>query len=249
MASGGWSNIFLQLMVGPPAKGGIPGAPPLPVIGEGQLELPWKTQIELMKFGWSMDFKLDDPVKKDSGGLLGQVKAAGGMAAGAGAGIAAGLAGGGGPGTQTGLAIAAAAAATAQALKDMGKKIPKITLGTLTMTKRFDIASSRIHAAVDADLPIVSALISVLHIKQGSNSIHEPGFSLLALDGHFEKVDIKMVAMGDKGVEVTEELELRFKQIVVTYSKRLGEHNIPMPPFIYRGPKDPKPGGGPSLPF
>jgi hypothetical protein len=243
MASGGWSNIFLQLMVGPAP--GIPGVP-LPVIGEGHLELPWKTQIELVRFGWSMDFKLEDPVAKDSGGLLGQAKAVGGMAVGAGAGIAAGLAGGGGPGTQTGLAIAAAAAATAQALKDMGKKIPMIRLGLLTMTKRFDIASSRIHSAVDADLPIVSALISVLHIKQGSNSIHEPGFTLLAMDGHFEKVDIKM-EKGDKGVEVMEELELRFKQIVVTYSKRLGDHDVPMPPFIYRGPKDPT--SGPSLPF
>jgi hypothetical protein len=145
-----------------------------------------------------------------------------------------------------GWALAAAAAATAQALRDMGKKIPMIRLGLLRMTKRFDIASSRIHSCVDADLPIVSALISVLHIKQGSNSIHEPGFTLLALDGHFEKVDIKM-EKGDKGVEVMEELELRFKQIVVTYSKRLGDHDVPMPPFIYRGPKDPT--SGPSLPF
>jgi hypothetical protein len=48
---------------------------------------------------------------------------------------------------------------------------------------------------------------------------------------------------------VNEELELRFKQIVVTYSKRLGDHDVPMPPFIYRGPKDPKPGGGLGLPF
>ena len=89
------------------------------------------------------------------------------------------------------------------------------------MTKRFDIASSRIHACVDTNIPIISALISVLHIKQGSHSIHEPGFTLLATDGHFEKVDISM-EKGDKGVEVIEDLELRFKHIVVTYSKRLG---------------------------
>jgi len=47
---------------------------------------------------------------------------------------------------------------------------------------------------------------------------------------------------GDKGVEVTETLELKFKNIVVTYSKRLGVDNIPMPPFVYASPKDP--GGG-----
>jgi hypothetical protein len=236
MASGGWSNIFLQMMVG----GGL--GVPLPVIGEGQFELPWKTQIELMSFSWDMDFKLEDAEKKNSGGLLGAV---GGMAAGVGAGYLAGKAGG--QDTQTGLAIAAAAAATAQALSDMGKKIPMIRMGLLKMTKRFDIASSRIHSCVDADLPIHTALVSVLHIKHGSNSIHEPGFTLLAMDGHFEKVDIEMEKTGN-GVEVVEKLELRFKKIVITYSKKLGEHDVPMPPFIYNGPKDPKPGGL-SLPF
>ena len=44
---------------------------------------------------------------------------------------------------------------------------------------------------------------------------------------------------GDKGVEVIEDLELQFKNIVVTYSKRLGVDNIPMPPFVYVAPKDP----------
>ena len=41
MPSAGWSNIFLQMMAGDPL--------PLPVIGEGQLELPWLTQIELVE--------------------------------------------------------------------------------------------------------------------------------------------------------------------------------------------------------
>jgi len=229
MASGGWSNIFLQLMAGktPPLVG-------LPVIGEGQFELPWKTQIELLSFSWELEFNLDDAEEKESGGLLG---AAAGMAAGAVGGNLAGAVGG-----QAGLAVAAAAAAAAAAIKDF-QKIPMIRMGLLKMKKRFDIASSRIHACIDADIPINSALISVLHIKQGSHSIHEPGFTLLATNGHFEKVDVVM-EKGDKGAEVIEDLELRFKHIVVTYSKRLAEHDIPMPPFVYVAPKDPTSGAG-----
>ena len=56
--------------------------------------------------------------------------------------------------------------------------------------------------------------------------------SLLATEGKIEKIDIK-IDKGERGVEVTEELELQFKNIVVTYSKRLGIDNIPMPPFVY----------------
>jgi type VI protein secretion system component Hcp len=230
MASSGWSNIFLQLMAGdtPPKIG-------LPVIGEGRLEMPWAMQIELLSFSWS--FEIDHKAKEDKGSLLG---AAAGMAAGAVVGNLAGAAAG-----QAGLAAAAVAAAAVSAIKDF-QDIAKVkSLGLLKMTKRFDIASSRIQACVDNNLPIHSALISVLHIKQGARSIHEPGFTILATDGRFEKVDIKM-EKGDKGVEVTEDLELRFKNIVVTYSKRLGIDNIPMPPFVYFSPKDPK--AGPSLP-
>jgi len=229
MATGSWSNIFLQLMAGntPPKIG-------LPVIGESQLAFPWTTQIELLSFTWDMEFHLDDAEEKESGSLLG---AAAGMAAGVAGGNLAGAVGG-----QAGLAVAAAAAATAAAIKDF-QKIPMIRMGVLKMKKRFDIASSRIHACIDQDIPINSALISVLHIKQGGNSIHEPGFSLLATNGYFEKVDVSM-EKGDKGVDVIEDLELRFKNIVVTYSKRLAEHDIPMPPFVYVAPKDPTSGAG-----
>ena len=206
---------------------------PLPVIGEGQLEFPWKTQIELVSFSWDMDFKLEDADTRESGPARRCRR--GGMAAGAAARERRGRGGRCRP-VSTAAGACGGGRRDRPALKDMGKKIPKVKLGLLKMTKRFDIASSRIHSCVDANIPIISALISVLHIKQGSNSIHEPGFTLLAMDGHFEKVDIKM-EKGDKGVEVIEELELRFKKIVVTYSKRLGDHDVPMPPFIYSGPR------------
>lgn len=224
MASGGgWSNIFLQLMAGdtPPKIG-------LPVVGEGRLGIPWTTQIELIGFSWGLAFDYKDQVKKKSGSMLG---AAAGMAGGAVAGNVAGAVGG-----QAGIAVAAAAAAAASALMDF-KEIPKADVGLLKMTKRFDLASARIQSCADNDIRINSALISVLHIKQGGGLMHEPGFTLLATNGYFEKVDVKM-EKGDKGVEVTEELELHFKHIVVTYSKRLGAHNIPMPPFVYVAPDE-----------
>jgi len=227
MASGsGWSNIFLQLMAGdtPPKIG-------LPVLGEGQLGLPWTTQIELLSFQWGMSFDYKDQIKKSSGSMLG---AAAGMAGGAIAGNVAGAVGG-----QAGIAVAAAAAAAASALMDF-KEIPKADIAVLRMTKRFDLASARIQSCADNDIRIQSALVSVLHIKQGgglAGLMHEPGFTLFATNGYFEKVDVKM-EKGDKGVEVTEDLELHFKHIVVTYSKRLGANNIPMPPFVYVAPDE-----------
>jgi len=191
-------------------------------------------QIELMSFSWTL--KVEHKEKPGKKGLL---ATAGAMAGGAAAGVGAGLLGG-----QAGLAVAAAAAATASAIKDF-KDVPMVELGVLTLQKRFDISSARIQSCVDNDIPIHSALISVLHIKQGARSIHEPGFTLLATDGYFVKADIKM-DKGDKGVEVIEDLELHFKNIIITYSKRLGVDNIPMPPFVYVAPKA-KPGGVPGL--
>jgi type VI protein secretion system component Hcp len=223
--SGGWSNIFLQMMAGDPV--------PLPIIGEGQLELPWMTQIELLGFSWTFEVEHKAPVDK-SGSWLG---AAAGMAAGAVVGNVAGALGG-----QAGLAAAAAASAAASAIKDF-KNIQQVKLGVLKMEKRFDIASARLHSCADMGTPIHSALISVLHIKQGGRSIHEPGFMMLATRGKIQKIDIKMTK-GERGVEVTEDIELRFEDIVVTYSKRLGIDNIPMPPFVYMGPKKPSSGWG-----
>ena len=129
---GGWSYIFLQLMAGdtPPKIG-------LPVIGEGQLELPWMTQIELLSFSWSLEVEHKDKIQ-GKGGLLG---AAAGMAAGVAGGNLAGAVGG-----QAGLAAAAAAAAAASLIKDAKKK-GKVELGVLRMSKRFDIASARIASA------------------------------------------------------------------------------------------------------
>lgn len=226
-----WSNIFLQLMTGDQKPG-------LPVIGEGLLE-GWWTAIELDKFSW--DMKVTHNAKKDEAGGFGALAKAGAAAGGMVAGNVAGAAGG-----AAGIAAAAAAAAIAAAALGRDDK-PQVKLGVVKMTKRFDITSSRIHTCIDNNIKIQSALITVLHIKQGSRMIHEPGFTLLATDGYFEKVDVKMTRSGN-GVEVTEDLELQFKSIVISYSKRLGVDNIPMPPFLYTAPSKPAGGGGLSSP-
>jgi len=221
MASGGgWSNIFLQM---------IAGMPPLPVVGEAWLD-GWWTQIELEKFSWSMSVKTN--AKRDATGIGTAVAGAAAAAGGAVAGNVAGLGG------AVGIAAAATAAAIAAAALAKGDK-PEIEPGVLRMWKRFDIASSRLHTVIDNNMPVVSALITVIHIKPQGATLHQPGFTLLATDGFLEKVDVTM-ERGDKGVEVVEEFDMHYKSIVITYSKRLGANNVPMAPFIYVSPSDPE---------
>jgi hypothetical protein len=100
------------------------------------------------------------------------------------------------------------------------------------MWKRFDIASSRIHTVIDNNMPVISALITVVHIKADGITSHQPGFTLLATDGYLERIDVSM-ERGDKGVEVVEEFAMQYKSIIITYSKKLGANNVPMAPFIY----------------
>ena len=106
----------------------------------------------------------------------------------------------------------------------------------LTMDKRFDISSAMIHTCIDNHLPIISASITVLNIKQGGRSIHEPGFTLVATNGHFIDAQLSMSSNGH-AVEVKEHLTLQFETIVVSYLKRVGKDNIPTNPFFYTNPK------------
>jgi len=219
MASGGWTNIFLQMLV---------GVPPIPVVGEAWLD-GWWTQIELEKFGWDMTVSTN-PKNKPTG--IGTV--VGGAVAAAGGAIAGNIAGLGGA---AGIAAAATAAAIASAALAEDDRLNVVNAGKLKFSKRFDIASSTLHTVVDNNLPVISALITVIHIKPDGATLHQPGFTLLATDGRLETVNVDM-ERGDKGVEVVEEFELEFKSIVITYSKRLGANNIPMAPFIHDFPEE-----------
>ena len=112
----------------------------------------------------------------------------------------------------------------------------RVSMKELKMEKRFDISSAMIHTCLDNNLPIISASITVLNIKQGGRSIHEPGFTLVATNGYFTDVSLSMSATGH-AVEVKESLTLHFDTIVVSYLKRLGKDNIPTNPFYYSTPK------------
>ena len=93
------------------------------------------------------------------------------------------------------------------------------------MEKRFDIASAMIHTCLDNHLPVISASITVLNIKQGGRSIHEPGFTLVATDGLFHRRRAQH-ELDRAGVEVKESLTLDFDTIVVsTEARRQGQHS------------------------
>jgi type VI protein secretion system component Hcp len=110
-----------------------------------------------------------------------------------------------------------------------------VEMKELTMEKRFDIASAMIHTCLDNHIPILSASITVLNIKQKGRAIHEPGFTLVATNGYFTDVSIDMKPSGH-GIEVKESLTLQFKSIVISYLKRTGKDNVPTNPFFYTAP-------------
>lgn len=114
-------------------------------------------------------------------------------------------------------------------------KTASVQLEPLQFVKRFDVASSQIHLCLDNHLPVVSASITVLHIKHGGRAIHQPGFTLLATNGYFSDVKIDLAQDGNSA-ELVETCNLNFKNIVITYLKKSGKDNIPTAPFFHPAP-------------
>jgi len=115
--------------------------------------------------------------------------------------------------------------------KDKEKDKAKVTLGELELTKRFDIASAMIHNCLDNHLPVLSATITVLHIKQEGRWYHQPGFVMVATDGYFASAELDLRPSGN-AVELVETLKLNFKMVEITYMKRRGKDHVPTNPFI-----------------
>ena len=130
-------------------------------------------------------------------------------------------------------------AAAGALLALVGGAEKNVAMEELEFEKRFDIASAMMHTCLDNHLPIISASITVLNIKHGGRAIHEPGFVLVAADGHITDVDLSMVPSGS-GVEVKETVKLKFNSIVITYLKRVGKDNLPTNPFTYTAPNKKK---------
>lgn len=125
--------------------------------------------------------------------------------------------------------------------KSMGAKLASIAgigkpvvmkMEPLTFVKRFDVASSQIHICLDNHLPVVSASITVLHIKKGGGAIHAPGFVLLATRGYFSSVKLDLVEDGNSA-ELVETVELNFENIKMNYVMATGDNNVPTAPFFY----------------
>lgn len=128
----------------------------------------------------------------------------------------------------SGLAGVAAAAAS---MAGLGSTVT-VQMEPLTFKKRFDVGSSQMHFCLDNHLPVVSATITVLHIKQQGRAIHQPGFVLACTMGYFAECSLEV---SDSGLskEVIETWTLNFKNIKLMYLKTLGKDNLPTAPFFY----------------
>jgi type VI protein secretion system component Hcp len=125
----------------------------------------------------------------------------------------------------------AGAAAAALSMAGVGKAV-SIDMEPLNFTKRFDVGSSQLHFCVDNHLPVVSASITVLHIKQQGRVIHQPGFVLVATNGYFADCSLDVRDDGNSK-ELVETYNLNFKNIKMMYLKTLGKDNLPTAPFFH----------------
>lgn len=126
--------------------------------------------------------------------------------------------------------VAGAASAVA-AMAGLGKTVT-IKMEPLVFKKRFDVASSQMHFCVDNHLPVLSASITVLHIKQQGRAIHQPGFVVVCTQGYFASCNL---AVEDDGLskELVETWVLNFKHIKMTYLMSQGKDNLPTAPFFH----------------
>jgi len=127
-----------------------------------------------------------------------------------------------------GLAGAAAAVAS---MAGIGKPVT-IKMEPLVFKKRFDVGSSQMHFCVDNHLPVVSASITVLHMKQQGRLIHQPGFVVLCTQGYFADCALDVSDDGNSK-DLIETWTLNFKNIKMLYLKTLGKDNLPTAPFFH----------------
>ncbi len=131
-------------------------------------------------------------------------------------------------GRPTGLAGVANAAAS---MAGLGKSVT-VKMEPLIFKKRFDVGSSQMHFCLDNHLPVVSASITVLHVRQQGRAIHQPGFVVACTQGYFSDCILQVVDDG-MSKEVVETWTLNFKNIKMTYLKTLGKDKLPTAPFFH----------------
>lgn len=129
----------------------------------------------------------------------------------------------------------------ANALKSLGALVgvggvDRIRVGSLSITKKFDIASPILHTYLDNHVLILSVVITVLHIKPGGQAVHQPGFVLTAENGYFQKSSLSLSG-GSGNSALKETMTFNAKGITINYVKSLGVKvagggmNAPTNPF------------------
>jgi len=122
-------------------------------------------------------------------------------------------------------------AAAAASMAGIAKPVT-IKMEPLVFKKRFDVGSSQLHFCVDNHLKVISASITVLHIKQQGRAIHQPGFVVACTNGYFASCSLDVSEDG-LSTELIETYTLNFKNIKMTYLKTLGKDNLPTAPFFH----------------
>jgi type VI protein secretion system component Hcp len=122
----------------------------------------------------------------------------------------------------------------AKSLVGLGKPIT-VKLEPLEFVKRFDVGSMQMHLALDRHWKIISTSITVLHIKPVGAlgvAMHQPGFVLLCTDGYFSEISLDLAQDGNM-TELVETCKLNFKNINMTYLKKVDNVVAPTAPFFY----------------
>lgn len=127
--------------------------------------------------------------------------------------------------------LARRAAAAAASMAGVGTPVT-VKMEPLVFKKRFDVGSSQLHFCVDNHLPVVSASITVLHMRQEGRAIHQPGLVLLATQGYFAECELDVADDGNSK-ELVETYTLNFKNIKMTYLMTLGKDKLPTAPFFH----------------
>lgn len=125
----------------------------------------------------------------------------------------------------------------AKAILGIGKEM-SFDVKPLTITKRFDISSTPIMYAIDNDLPIITATISVIGMMHTGRPMHEPGLVIVLTNGRFLDITTKIAEEG-KGAQVIDTVRMSFTGMVMTYMKdtltgKDSVTRIPTQPFLYK---------------
>jgi type VI protein secretion system component Hcp len=108
----------------------------------------------------------------------------------------------------------------------------KVQMEPLKFTKRFDLSSFHIHLCLDNHIKVVTAAITVLHMKPNVIPPHAPGFVLNCANGYFESTSLKLAQDGNMS-ELEEEVVMNFTSIQMQYLKPIAGQPTPMAPFFH----------------